>query len=177
MTTTTSAATFTRSWPTAAAWGAGLIAAALGAAAIVSADATVVSRGIGVLLFTLGLGVLAWGAVSLSRVRVVAPRATLAAVLISVVAMVALLIAAPARTSVFAVAVGIALLVPVGAVNAVAVRRGPRAERQDSRVGMIGLLVAAAIIAVLVTPALAATQDAALLTDDGTVPVIDHGGH
>jgi hypothetical protein len=177
MTITASAATFTRSWPTAAAWGAGLIAAALGAAAIVSADATVLSRGIGVLLFTLGLGVLAWGAVCLARLRVVAPRATLAVVLIAVVAMVGLLVAAPARTSVFAVAVGIALLVPVGAVNAVAVRRGPRSDRRESHVGMAGLLVAAAIIAVLVTPALASTQDAVLLTDDGTVPVIDHGGH
>jgi hypothetical protein len=42
---------------------------------------------------------------------------------------------------------------------------------------VVGLLVAAAVIAVVVTPALGATQNAVLLRDDGTVPVISHEGH
>jgi hypothetical protein len=177
MTIATTATTFTRSWPTVAAWGAGLIAAALGAAAIVSADSSVPARSVGVLLFTLGLAALAWGAVALSEARPVVPRAALAGALVTVLAMVALLIVASARTSIFAVTIGVVLMIAVGAVNAVAVRRGMRAPHADRRVGVVGLLVAAAIAAVLVTPALAATQDAVLLTDDGTVPVIDHGGH
>jgi len=177
MTIATTATTFTRSWPTVAAWGAGLIAAALGAAAIVSADSTVPARSVGILLFTLGLATLAWGVVALARARPVVPRAALAGALLTVLAMVALLVVASARTSIFAVTVGIVLMIPVGVVNAIAVRRGTRAPHPDRRVGVVGLLVAAAIAAVLVTPALSSTQDAVLLSDDGTVPVIDHGGH
>jgi len=36
----------------------------------------------------------------------------------------------------------------------------------------VGQLAAAALIAVLVTPALGAVQDGILLRDDGTVPVV-----
>ena len=43
---------------------------------------------------------------------------------------------------------------------------------------MVPLLIAAAIVAVVATPALGTVQDAALQRDDGTVIVVDpHEGH
>jgi len=55
--------------------------------------------------------------------------------------------------------------------------RDSRAPRTAQPMSVVGLLVAAAVIAVVVTPALGATQNAVLLRDDGTVPVISHEGH
>lgn len=85
---------------------------------------------------------------------------------------------ASAHTSIIGVAAGSVLLVVVGATSAIHLRRrGQRATRTAQPMSVTGLLVAAAVIAVLVTPALGATQDAVLLRDDGTVPVVTHDGH
>lgn len=174
------AATFVRSWPSVSAWGAGLIIAALGAGAIVHADSGVAASGLGIGMVVLGLASLAWGAAALSTGRIVVPRATLAGALVALVATAALMFVAPAHTSIIGVAAASVLLVVVGATVAVHLRRRRRAgspERTAQPISVVGLLVAAAVIAVLVTPALGATQDAVLLRDDGTVPVVTHDGH
>lgn len=174
------AATFVRSWPSVAAWGAGLIVAALGAGAVVRADSGVAARGLGIGMAVLGLAGLAWGAAALSTGRVVLPRATLAGVLLALVATTGLMFLAPAHTSIIGVAAASVLLIVVGATAATHLRRLRRdagAPRTAQPMSVIGLLVAAAVVAVLVTPALGATQDAVLLRDDGTVPVISHEGH
>ncbi|MFG6402797.1 hypothetical protein [Microbacterium sp. P04] len=166
---------FTGSWPTLAAWGAGLIQTALGAGAIVAADSGPLARGVGVVLATLGLLTLAWGAVSLSSARLVIARIALAGATGGVLTMFALLAVSPTRTSVAAVAAGTLLTMIVGAACAGVVRRGVDRPRDTGSLhGIVGMLVAAALIAVIVTPALGATQDAVLLTDDGTVPTVVH---
>ncbi|MBM3716861.1 MAG: hypothetical protein FJW64_14225 [Actinobacteria bacterium] len=171
------AATFVRSWPSAAAWGAGLIMAALGAGAIVGSDSGAAARGLGVGLVGLGLASLVWGAATLSAGRLTVPRIALTGALVSLVATAAVLFAMPARVSVLAVSAGISLIVVVGASAAVHLRRARRdgaASPAGKPMSVIGLLVAAAVVAVVVTPALNATQGALLLRDDGTVPVISH---
>jgi len=173
------AATFLRSWPSASAWGAGLVMAALGAGAIIRPDSGVALRGLGAGLVGLGLAALVWGGVSLAAGRLAVVRTALAGTLVSLVATAALLFSAPAHTSVVGVAAASVLLVVVGATLAVHVRRrGAHAAPATARpMSVLGLLVAGAIIGVVVTPALSATQNAILLRDDGTVPVIDHHGH
>lgn len=174
------AATFVRSWPSVSAWGAGLITAALGAGALTRPDSGVVADGLGIGLVLLGLASLAWGGAVLSAGRLVTPRAALAGSLVSILAVVALLFVVPAHTSVLAVAAASLLLVVVGATAATHLRRLRRtasAPRTAQPMSVVGLLVAAAVIAVVVTPALGATQNAVLLRDDGTVPVITHEGH
>lgn len=169
----TGAVSFTASWPPVAAWGAGLITAALGAGAIVGPGTSVLSRAIGVLLVTLGLAFLAWGAASLQRGRMLTPRYVAGVAVTAVLGMGALLVSFPAHTSVFAVAAATALLIIVAACAASASRR-PRPARSAS---VWGLLLAAAVLSVVVTPSLGAAQDAVLIRDDGTVPVVTHDGH
>lgn len=174
------AATFVRSWPSAAAWGAGLIMAALGAGAIIGPDSGTAVRGLGVGLVGLGLAALAWGGATLSAGRLTVPRVALTGVLVGLVAVAAVMFAVPARTSVLAVGAAWALLVVVGASVAVHLRRvrpGGEASPAGRPISVLGLLVAAAVVAVVVTPALNATQSAILLRDDGTVPEITHDGH
>lgn len=174
------AATFVRSWPSVSAWGAGLIVAALGAGAIVRSDSGALATGLGIGMVVLGLSFLVWGAAALSTGRLVVPRVTLVGALVALVATTALMFIAPAHTSIIGVAAASVLLVVVGATVAVHLRRrrrGASATRTAQPMSVTGLLVAAAVIAVLVTPALGATQDAVLLRDDGTVPVITHDGH
>lgn len=170
-------ARFTGSWPSAAAWGAGLVQLALGAGAIVSADSSTAARIVGVVVALLGAAAFAWGCAGLALSRLVAPRTALSGVLAGVLALFALLVLAPARASVFAVAIGTVLLIVVGAFCAAAVRRGIRPRDAGSARGVIGMLLAAAVLSALVTPALGATQDGYLLRDDGTLPVITHEGH
>ncbi|WP_150957956.1 hypothetical protein [Microbacterium testaceum] len=174
------AATFVRSWPSVSAWGAGLIAAALGAGAIIRPDSGAVASGLGIGMVILGLASLTWGAAALSAGRLVVPRAALAGALVTFALTAALMFAAPAHTSILGVAAASALLVIVGATCAVHLRRLGRdstSTRTAQPMSVVGLLVAAAVIAVVVTPALGATQNAVLLRDDGTVPVISHEGH
>ena len=174
------AATFVRSWPSVSAWGAGLITAALGAGAITRPDSGAVANGLGIGLVALGLAALFWGGAVLWAGRLVKPRAAFAGTLAAIVAVTTLLFLVPAHTSVIAVAAASLLHIVVGASAAVHLRRERRSgepRRTAQPMSVLGLLVAAAIIAVVVTPALGATQNAVLLRDDGTVPVITHEGH
>ncbi len=171
------AATFVRSWPSVSAWGAGLITAALGAGAIVGPGSGAASRGLGAGLVALGVAALVWGGAALAVGRLVAPRWALSGVLLSLLTTAALMFVLPAHTSVLAVAAAALLLISVGAAAAIEVRqrgRGTETPRAPQPMSVVGLLVAAAVIAVVVTPALGATQNAVLLRDDGTVPVITH---
>ncbi|MDQ1085125.1 MULTISPECIES: hypothetical protein [Microbacterium] len=174
------AATFLRSWPSVSAWGAGLIVAALGAGAIVRPGSEATAIGLGTGMVVLGLALLAWGGAVLSKGRLLAPRATLAGTLATLVATAALVVVDPAHTSILGAAAASVLLVVVGATAAGHLRRvrdEGSADRSAQPMSVVGLLVAAAVIAVVVTPALGATQNAVLLRDDGTVPVITHEGH
>lgn len=166
---------FTASWPSIAAWGAGLVQCALGAGAIVGDDSDVLVRAMGILVVSLGAASLVWGAIALGKARLVAARLVLTGVLAGLFAMFGLLALAPARTSVFAVAAGAFLLLVVGATCAITVRRrGNQARDAGTARGVLGMFLAAAVVAVVVTPALGAAQDARLLTDDGVVPSISH---
>ncbi|MDQ1175177.1 uncharacterized membrane protein YhaH (DUF805 family) [Microbacterium testaceum] len=174
------AATFVRSWPSVSAWGAGLITAALGAGAIVRSDSGAVADGLGIGAVVLGLAALAWGGAVLSTGRLVVPRLALGGALVSLLVVSALMFVTPAHTSILGVAAACVLLVVVGATVAVHLRRlrdGAPADRAAKPMSVVGLLVAAAVLSVIVTPALGATQDAVLMRDDGTVPVISHEGH
>jgi hypothetical protein len=174
------AATFMRSWPSVSAWGAGLVAAALGAGAIVRPGSEAVAIGLGTGMVVLGLAALAWGGAVLAIGRLLVPRAALGGSLAILVLTAALVFADPAHTSILGAAAASVLLVIVGATAAGHLRRRRREEKPDRSaqpMSVIGLLVAAAVIAVVVTPALGATQNAVLLRDDGTVPVITHEGH
>lgn len=176
------AATFVRSWPSVSAWGAGLILAALGAGAIVGPSSGAASRGLGAGLVVLGVAALVWGGAALALGRLVAPRTTLVGVLAGLLTSSALMFVLPTHTSIIAIAAAALLLIVVGAAVAVHVRRHGRDDtdttpRTAQPMSVLGLLLAASIIAVVVTPALGATQDAVLIRDDGTVPVITHEGH
>jgi hypothetical protein len=172
------AATFVRSWPSVSAWGAGLILAALGAGAIVGPSSGAASRGLGAGLVVLGVGALVWGGAVLALGRLITPRATLGGVLAGILFSAALMFVLPSHTSVIAIAVAALLLIVVGAAVAAHLRRRPDpAPRTAQPMSVLGLLLAASIIAVVVTPALGATQDAVLIRDDGSVPVITHEGH
>jgi hypothetical protein len=171
------AATFVRSWPSVSAWGAGLILAALGAGAITGPNSGAASRGLGAGLVVLGVAALVWGGAVLALGRLVAPRATLVGVLAGLLTSTALVFVLPSHTSVIAVAAAALLLIVVGAAVAARVRRRGRAgedPRAAQPISVLGLMVAASVIAVVVTPALGATQDAVLIGDDGTVPVVTH---
>lgn len=159
-------------WVAVGAWGAGLVGAAVGAAAIVGVQADPVSRSLGAAAVAHGLLALAWGAASLARARPVAPRAALAGALTGVAIAVALLITGPERTSVFSTAVFVALSVAVASGISWSTRHPSRSG------GVLGLVAAAAVVAVLVTPALGSAQDAAVTGRDGTfTPVPAHEGH
>ena len=165
---------FTGSWPALTAWSAGLVLAALGAGGVTAPGGAVAARAAGILVFSLALAILAWGTVALVRARMLLPRAVLSAAVAGVVLLAALLAAAPAHTSVYAVAIAIGLLVVLACFAASAARRPASPPRA---VSVWGLILAAAVMSVVVTPALGATQDAILIRDDGTVPVVTHEGH
>jgi len=164
-----------RSWTPPLAWGAALIVAGIGAATLIADASTPLARVTGALLVLLGLTGLGWGAVSLARGGAVAPRVALAGILASIVSLGVALVATHGRASLIGAAAATALLL-VTATLVSAERRHPSAPASSVR--MIPLLLAAALVAIVVTPALGAVQDAALLQDDGTVIVVDpHQGH
>lgn len=164
-----------RSWAPVLAWGAGLIQAAMGAGAIVGEESSPAARIVGGAIVTLGVAALVWGGVSLSRGRLVTPTTALATALTGVAAGGMLFLSSAGRTSIYALAISTAMLMTLGAVAAI-VRRAHDDGSAPTR--MLALFAAAAVIAVLVTPALGSVQDATLLRDDGTLPVVDeHAGH
>lgn len=170
--TTERAVTRAPSWVPVTAWGFGLVAVALGAAATVAAQADTLSRVLGVISVVVGLAALAWGAASLALGRTLAPRRAVAGVSAGMVAALTLLATEPGRASVFAIGLLIALGVVV-ACGIVWARRHP-----SGRTSLWSLVAAAAVVTVVVVPALGACQGAALLDADGTVlPIVTHDGH
>ncbi len=173
-TTGTSASLF-RSWAPPLAWGAGLVLAGMGAATMVGDASSPLARGIGLILVALGLAALVWGAASLAQGCIVTPRAALGGVIGALVSLAAVLAATNGRASLIGAAVAVLLLLVTASMVA-AERRHPAPPSASVRV--IPLMMAAALVAVVATPALGAVQDAALLRDDGTVVVVDpHQGH
>ncbi len=160
------------SWVPVAAWGFGLVEVALGAAAIVAVQAGTLSRVLGALSVAAGLGALAWGATSLALDRTPLPRAALAGLFFGMGIAVALLTTAPGRASIVAVA----LLLGLGVAVACGIVQGTRHPSPRSSLWMLS--AAAAVVTVVVVPALGVCQDAALLDADGTsLPVVTHQGH
>ncbi|MFK4804655.1 hypothetical protein ACI3KX_02200 [Microbacterium sp. ZW CA_36] len=177
MTTMATASTTERvsrapSWVPVVAWGLGLVGIALGAAGVVGVQADGLSRTLGVLAVVQGVAALAWGAASLALGRTPLPRAAAAGAAASVAVAVALLATAPGRAGVFAIMTVILL----GVAVACGVVRGTR--RPSRRTSLWTLGAAAAVVTVVVVPALGVCQGAALLDADGTVlPVVTHEGH
>lgn len=181
----------TRSWPTLAAWGAGLVQLGVGAGLVTrSTDAT--ARGVGGVLTALGVAALAWGIISLARGRVIAPRAGIALALIGTLAAVAALSVAPDRVTLHATGVTVVLWLVLGVATAAVARRrtrgahptaspdpgGARAVnvRTVPRTSVVGILVGAVLVAGLVTPALGATEAGGLAPDHSDHPLfVDHG--
>jgi hypothetical protein len=160
------------SWVPVAAWGLGLVDIALGAAAVVGVQADGLSRALGVLAVVQGVAALAWGAASLTLGRTPMPRAAVAGAAAAVAIAVALLATASGRAGVLAImtATGLGVAVACGIV------RGT--QRPSRRTSLWSLVAAAAVVTLVVVPALGACQGAALLDADGTVlPVVTHEGH
>lgn len=173
------------SWPTFAAWGAGLIQIALGAGAITGSTGTVAARAVGYLLLTAGVAALGWGLVALVRGRIVAPRTSVGTALAGLALGVCALAVDAERMSVFAVAVASTLLIAVALACAYDLRRqraknetpDAGASRVTQNTNVVGIIVGAVLIAGLVTPALAATEAGRLAPDHGDHGMIMEPGH
>lgn len=156
-----------------AAWGAGLIELALGAGALTNGGA---ARGAGAVLVALGAAALVWGAATLVRGRIIVPRTGVAASLAGLAAAVAALAADPVRTSLAAIgALAVLLLATALACASRVRRRGGRADAAPPRVWAI--LAASAVVAALVTPALAATDAGRSAVPHGRHGITDPGHH
>jgi hypothetical protein len=145
-------------WAAIAAWGGGLIQLALGAGAITGAGEGLAVRAAGILLAAIGAAAIGWGAVTLARGRVAVPRLGIAGSLAGIVAAATAMALDPTRTSVFAVAATTALLVVVALGCARALRAVPGRTTDAGHPRLLGLVVAAVVVAAVVTPALAATE-------------------
>lgn len=180
-------------WPAVAAWGAALILLALGAGAITAADgsgpsdASAVgasaaaasaagSWAVGLPLIALGAAGLVWGGLTLARGRLVAPRAAVAGTLVGLVAGGAALGVDPVRTSVAAFGAVTVLLVAVALGCGRALRSTERGPDAAPRRRLAGLLVAAVVVAGIVTPALGATEAGRSAGHSGHGIVLE-GGH
>lgn len=159
------AAALTRSWPTLAAWGAGLLQLGVGAGMITQGTG-VADRGAGVLAVVTGAAALGWGVAALARGRLVAPRVAMAIAVVGTVVAGVALVADPQRVSVHAVGVTALLHVAYGVAAAAVVRRARSApgdaratqDRTAQRTSVWGLVAGCVIVAGLVTPALGATE-------------------
>lgn len=161
------------SWAAVAAWGAGLVQLAVGAGALPQGDA---ARGAGIALLALGAAALVWGAVTLARGRIVVPRAGLTGALAGVVAIVAALAADPARTSVFAAAGAVVLLMTIAFTCAARLRAMNRGRADAAPPRVWAILVAATLVSGVVTPALAATEAGRSAVPHGE-HLVDPGHH
>jgi hypothetical protein len=162
------------SWAAVAAWGAGLIELAIGAGAVPQGGA---ARGAGVVLLALGAAGLVWGAVTLARGRIVVPRTGVAAALAGIAAATVAVASDPVRTSVLAVAAAAALLVTIALACASVLRRRARKATDAAPPRVWGILVAAVLVAGLVTPALGATEAGRNATGHGGHELVDPGHH
>lgn len=174
-----------RPLPAMAAAGAGLIQLAIAAGVITATDPSTRSIAAGVLsaaLIILGPATLAWGLATLAKARIVFPRLAIAAAFAGMLALVAMLVADTARTSIAAVSLGVALLIVVGATCAAHLRTRrrhttdakPDVARHNQALSFVGIVAGAVVIASLVTPALASTE-AGLLAPDHSEHMVDPG--
>ncbi|MFF2271839.1 hypothetical protein ACFVTX_06180 [Agromyces sp. NPDC058136] len=181
-----------RGWPMLAALGAGLVLTATAAGAIASGAADVAGgTGVGggaagVALAGCGLAALGWAVLALHTGRVPAPRTVLAASL-GALAASGLLPAAGSTAAALGIAVMpllaadvFVVVVALGAAGAL--RGGPRADRRRARSpgapaarSVLGLVVGAALVAALATPALAGTAAGELAVPHGELHVSGHG--
>lgn len=163
------------SWPAVAAWGGGLVQLALGAGAITAAEGGLAIRVVGILLALIGAAAIGWGAATLARGRLVVPRLSIAGSLAGILTAAIAMSLNPTRVSVFAVAAGTILLIAV-AFGCARTLRGDRSRGTDAgRRRLVGLVVAAVLVAGLVTPALAATEAGQHAVPHGEM--VDPGHH
>jgi hypothetical protein len=161
-------------WAAVAAWGAALIELALGAGALPQDGA---ARGAGIALLVLGAGGLAWGAATLARGRIVVPRAGVAGALSGIAALVVAFTSDPVRTSVLATAAAITLLVTIALACASVLRARSRGTTAAAPPRVWAILIAATVVAALVTPALGATEAGRNATGHGGHQLVDPGHH
>ncbi|WP_442576784.1 hypothetical protein ACSBPH_06520 [Microbacterium sp. F51-2R] len=174
------APTLTRSWPALAAVGAGLLLLALGAGALAPAlggPRSAAAAAIAAALMLLGGAALAWAIATLRSGRPVSPRLGISGALLGILGSVIALLSDPARTSIVAIAAAVLLLVIVGSFCASAVGRRSGARQRDGRTGMIGMIIGSAVVAALVTPALAATEVGRLAPDHSSHSVFEQHSH
>jgi hypothetical protein len=115
----------------------------------------------GIFLVVIGAAAIGWGAVTLTCGRIVVPRLSIAGSLAGILAATAAMALDPTRVSVFAVAASIVLSIAVALGGALTLRRGRHARTAKPDAGarrLIGLFVAALLVAGVATPALAATE-------------------
>jgi Na+/melibiose symporter-like transporter len=175
---------FTRSWPSLAATGAGLIQLAIAAGVVTGAGGESRAVGPGVLaavLLVLGPAALGWAALVLVRGRIVAARLGMLGSVAGIIALTGMLMVDPNRTSILAVGVAVAFLVITGAACAFHIRRASRGSEsgatRTARASAIGVLVGAAAVAALVTPALASTEAGQLAPSHSDHMVVPGHGH
>lgn len=174
------APTLTRSWPALAAVGAGLLLLALGAGALAPAlggPRSAAAAALAVALMLLGAAALAWAIATLRSGRPVSPRLGIAGALLAMLGCATALVSDPTRTSIAAIGAAVLLLVITGSFCAFAVGRRAAARHRDGRTGMIGMIVGSAVVAALVTPALAATEVGRLAPDHGSHTVLEQHSH
>lgn len=168
-----------QSWPMLGSIGAGLVLIALAAGAEIVA---------GAVLAGCGIAALGWGMLALRAGRPVAPRATVGASVVLLVATAALAAdGMPAGQGIPALPLLAAdLLIAIAALGAAAELRSRRqhsaSPARDSTPGSVrglrvtGLLAGGALVAALATPALAATDAGDMAVPHGELhaPVHDH---
>lgn len=168
----------TPAWSAVAAWGAGLLEIALGAGAVTGSEGGLAVRGIGVLLVALGAAALGWGAATLARGRVVVPRAGVVGTVVGIAVSAAALLVDPGRVSVIAVAAASVLLLAVAAACGRTMRTDARSEAAEPTAPRVSvLLVAAFVVAGIVTPALGATEAGLMAPDHSDHAVLVDPGH
>lgn len=172
-----------QAWPMLAAIGSGLVLTATSAGVIDAAAAEEDGAGLAVVGITLsacGCTALGWAVIALRAGRVPAPRATLASALIVVAASAAVLstgLAAPLGVAVLPVLVAVVFAFVVAAGAGVELRRLRRAPLRR-RSSVVGLIIGAALVAALATPALAATEAGERAVPHGELHTTDHhAGH
>lgn len=166
-----------------AAWGAALVAAALGAGALTSPSSGFAARAVALFLLALAAAALAWGAASLAAGRLVTPRLAIAGSLTGIAGIGATATIRAGEISFVPAAGGLVLLLAVGAGAAIASRRPQPAS---PRANLAATMLAAVLVGGIATPALGTTEageGAPDHSEHGTVlidpPLIDteHGGH
>lgn len=173
-----------QSWPMLGSLGAGLVLTALAAGAELLP---------GAVLAGCGIAALGWGVLALRAGRILAPRATLGAGVILLVASAAIA-ATGSSTSIdvpllpLLAADLLVGIVALGAAGVLRSRRVPTTEpatsgrtrtatRATGAVHVVGLLAGSALVAALATPALAATEAGSVAVPHGELHAPQHETH